>query len=85
MPTFPKSTLFATATFAAILLVIHLLLPAKGLDPHTLRPAATFSHDRASILPVIPLPLPGIPENLAIPNRHSHFTYPYFFLNFSHQ
>ena len=68
MSSFPKSTLFATATFAAILLVVHVLLPAKGLDPRTLRPATTFSHDRASILPVLPLPLPGIPENLAIPN-----------------
>ena len=68
MPTFPKSTLFATATFAAILLVVHALAPTKGLDPKSLRPATTFRHDRASLIPVIPLPIPGVPENLAVPN-----------------
>ncbi len=68
MPTFPKSTLFATATFAGILLVIHAIVPAKGLNPKSLRPATTFRHDRASLIPVIPLPLPGVPENLTVPN-----------------
>ena len=68
MPTFPKSTLLATVTFAAILLVVHAIAPARGLNPATLRPAATFHTDRASIFPVVPLPLPGVPENLAVPN-----------------
>ena len=68
MPTFPKSTLFAIATFAAILLVVHFIAPTRGLNPATLRPAATFRTDRASIFPVVPIPLPGVPENLAVPN-----------------
>jgi lysophospholipase L1-like esterase len=71
MPTFPKSTLLAAATFAAILLAVHLAAPAKGLDPHSLRAATSFRSDRASFIPVVPLPLPGIPENLAVPNPNA--------------
>ena len=68
MPTFPKSTLLATATFAAILLAVHFAAPAKGLDPHSLRGATAFRSDRAAFIPVVPLAPPGVPENLAVPN-----------------
>jgi len=68
MPTFPKSTLLAAATFAAILLAVHATAPAKGLDAASLRPAVAFRSDRAAFIPVIPLPPPGVPENLAVPN-----------------
>ena len=68
MPTFPKSTLLATATFAAILLAVRAVTPARGLDPHSLRSAVAFRSDRAAFFPVVPLPLPGIPDNLALPN-----------------
>ena len=68
MPTFPKSTLLAAATFAAILLAIHAARPAKGLDLRRLRGATTFRSDRVSFIPVVQLPLPEVPDNLAVPN-----------------
>lgn len=68
MPTFPKSTLYAAATFAATLLVVHAIIPAKGLNLKSLRPATTFRSDRAAFLPVIGLAAPAVPANLAIPN-----------------
>jgi hypothetical protein len=68
MPTFPKSTLLAAATFAAILLVVHAVAPARGLSLGTLRSAVAFRSDRAAFIPVVGLALPGIPDNLAVPN-----------------
>jgi lysophospholipase L1-like esterase len=66
MPIFPKSTLLAAATFAAILLAIHAVVPARGLDPASLRPAVAFRSDRAAFVPVVELHPPSVAPMLAI-------------------
>jgi lysophospholipase L1-like esterase len=68
MPTFPKQTLLALATFAAILLAVHYGVSAtKGLDPSTLRPITDFPSGEASLIPIIKLPPPPVPAIFAIP------------------
>jgi lysophospholipase L1-like esterase len=69
MPTFPVQTALAASTFAVILLGVHYGLdPRRGLDPATLRPVADFRFDRASFVPILPVPLPPVPEVFAIPS-----------------
>ncbi len=54
MPTFPKQTLLAIATFAAILLAVHYgISNAKGMGLSTLRPITDFPSGRASLFPII--------------------------------
>ncbi len=67
MPKFPTQTMLATATFAAILLVVHYVGANTGLDPATLSPIADFPSGRASIIPVVKLPPPPVPPVLAVP------------------
>jgi lysophospholipase L1-like esterase len=68
MPKFPTQTMLATATFAAILLVVHYAVSAtKGLDPATLRPITDFPSGRASILPIVKIPPPPVSATLAVP------------------
>jgi lysophospholipase L1-like esterase len=68
MPTFPKQTLLAIATFAAILLAVHYGLSAtKGLNPTTLRPITDFPTTRASLIPIVKLPPPPVPAVFAVP------------------
>ena len=73
MPTFPKQTLLAIATFTAILLTVHYgVSSAKGLDPATLRPITDFPSDRAAFFPIVKAPLPALPASLAIPDPLAH-------------
>ena len=52
MPTFPKQTLLAIATFVAILLAVHYgISRTKGLDLATLRPITSFPAGRAFHIP----------------------------------
>ena len=52
MPTFPKQTLLAIATFAAILLVVHYgISSTKGLNPAALRPITKFPSGPAAFFP----------------------------------
>ena len=68
MPTFPKQTLLAIATFAAILLAVHYGVSAtKGLDPSTLHPITDFPSGDASLIPIVKLPPPPVPAIFAIP------------------
>ena len=73
MPTFPKQTLLAVATFTAILLAVHYgVSSTKGLDPSTLRPITGFPSGQASIIPIVKVPLPPTPAALAIPDPMAH-------------
>jgi len=66
---FPISTLLAAATFAGILLEVHYAVrPDKGFDPASVRSVTAFRTDRASLIPVVELPGPQLPETLAVPN-----------------
>src|SRR5271163_1730426 len=68
MPKFPTQTMLATATFAAILLVVHYAVSAtKGLDPSTLRPITDFPSGQASLVPIVKVPPPPVPAILAVP------------------
>jgi lysophospholipase L1-like esterase len=66
MSTFPKQTLLAIATFAAILLAVHRVNATKGLDPSALRPIADFPSGRASFTPLVKVPPPPIPAIFAV-------------------
>jgi lysophospholipase L1-like esterase len=73
MPKFPRQTLLAVATFAAILLGIHYGLGhARGLDPASLRPVLDFPRGRSSFIPVVPVAPPALPSALAVPNPAAH-------------
>jgi lysophospholipase L1-like esterase len=73
MPNFPKQTMLATATFVAILLVIHYSVgSAKGLDPSALRPITDFPSGRASLIPIVKLPPPPVSPVFAIPDPLAH-------------
>src|SRR4051812_41615373 len=53
MPTFPKQTFLAVATFAAIMLVVHYgVSRTKGLDPAALRPIASFPKGHTAFVPI---------------------------------
>jgi lysophospholipase L1-like esterase len=68
MPTFPRQTLLAVATFAAILLAVHYgISAAKGLSPSALRPIADFPSGRASLIPIVKVPPPPVPAIQAVP------------------
>jgi lysophospholipase L1-like esterase len=68
MPTFPKQTALAIATFVAVLLTVHYRVSAaKGFDPSTLRSIADFPTGRASLLPIIKVPPPPVSAVLAVP------------------
>lgn len=68
MPTFPKQTFLAIATFAAILLAVHYgINVTKGLDLSTLRPITDFPSGRASLVPIVKVPPPPIPAVFAVP------------------
>src|SRR4051794_32652682 len=73
MPTFPKQTFLALATFAAILLAVHYgISRAKGLDPAALRPIVSFPKGRAAFVPIVRVPFPSTPAALAIPDPLAH-------------
>jgi lysophospholipase L1-like esterase len=73
MPTFPKQTFLAIATFAAILLAVHYgISRTKGFDLATLRPIATFPKDPTAFFPIVKVPLPPTPAALAIPDPLAH-------------
>ena len=73
MPTFPKQTLLAIATFAAILLTVHYgISSTKGLNLATLRPIVDLPSGEASVFPIVKLPFPPTPPALAIPDPLSH-------------
>jgi lysophospholipase L1-like esterase len=73
MPTFPKQTLLAIATFAAILLAVHYgISSTKGLNPATLRPITKFPSGHAAFFPIVKAPLPPTPAALAIPDPLAH-------------
>jgi lysophospholipase L1-like esterase len=73
MSTFPKKTLFAIATFVAILLAVHYgASSARGLNPSTLRPITDFPSGQASIFPIVKAPFPPPPAALAIPDPLAH-------------
>jgi lysophospholipase L1-like esterase len=68
MPTFPKQTMLAIATFAAILLAVHYGIRAtKGLNLAALRPIIKFPSGRASLIPIVKVPSPPVPAILAVP------------------
>ncbi len=68
MPTFPRQTMLATATFAAILLAVHYGVSAtKGFDPSALRSIADFPSGKASLIPLVKVPPPPIPAVFAVP------------------
>jgi lysophospholipase L1-like esterase len=71
MTKFPTQTMLATATFAAIVLGVHLVDPARGLELASLRPMMEFRTDRASFVPVIPIPVPTEIPALAVPDPES--------------
>src|SRR5882672_3120396 len=73
MPTFPKQTFLALATFAAILLAVHYgISRTKGLDPAALRPIDKFPSGPTAFFPVVKTPLPPTPAALAIPDPLAH-------------
>ena len=73
MPTFPRQTLLALATFAAILLAVHYgSRGTKGLDPGALRPIASFPKGTTAFFPIAKVPLPPTPATLAIPDPLAH-------------
>jgi lysophospholipase L1-like esterase len=73
MPTFPKQTLLAIATFATILLAVHYGVSAtKGLNPSALRPITNFPSSQASVFPIVKLPPPPVAAALAIPHPMAH-------------
>jgi lysophospholipase L1-like esterase len=68
MPKFPLHTMLAGAVFAATLLGIHYADPQRGLQWSSLGPVSEFRFDRASFVPMIRLPEPGVPIQLAVPD-----------------
>jgi lysophospholipase L1-like esterase len=73
MPTFPRQTLLAIATFTAILLTVHYgISSTKGLAPSTLRPIASFPSGHAAFFPIVKVPFPPPPATLAIPDPFAH-------------
>jgi lysophospholipase L1-like esterase len=73
MPTFPKQTLLAIATFAAILLGVHYgTSSTRGLNPANLRPIAAFPTGPTAFFPIVKVPLPPTPAALAIPDPLAH-------------
>ncbi len=73
MPTFPKQTLLAIATFAAILLAVHYgISRSKGLNPATLRPITSFPSGPTAYFPIVKVPLPPTPAAFAIPDPLAH-------------
>jgi lysophospholipase L1-like esterase len=65
---FPLQTMLGGTVFAAILLGVHYANPQRGLDLSSLRPVTEFHFDRASFVPAIRLPDPGVPSALAVPD-----------------
>jgi lysophospholipase L1-like esterase len=73
MPTFPKQTLLAIATFATILLALHYgISSTKGLNPSALRPITNFPSGEASVFPIVKVPPPPVAAALAIPHPMAH-------------
>jgi lysophospholipase L1-like esterase len=73
MPTFPKQTLLAIATFVAILLTAHYAVSkTTGLDLASLRPIVAFPSGESSLLPVATVPPPPIPTVFAVPDPLAH-------------
>jgi lysophospholipase L1-like esterase len=73
MTQFPLKTMLAVATFVAILLGMRYGVDrTKGFDVASVRPIGEFRFDRASVTPVVAVPLPGVPPQLAIPDPMGH-------------
>jgi lysophospholipase L1-like esterase len=68
MSTFPKQTLLAIATCAAILFAAHYgVNKTAGFDLATLRPIVQFPTNQASFIPIVKIPPPPVPAIFAIP------------------
>jgi len=73
MPTFPKQTLLAIATFVAILLTAHYAVSkTTGLDLASLRPIVAFPSGESSLIPVAKIPPPPVPAIFAVPDPLAH-------------
>jgi len=65
--------MLAVATFVAILLAVHYGVSAtKGFAPSTLCSITDFPSGRASLIPILKVPLPPTPAALAIPDPLAH-------------
>jgi len=72
-PEFPLKTMLAAAAFAAILLGVHYgVNRGKGFDPASVKPVVAFRFDRASLVPVVAVPLPPVPPEQAVPDPMAH-------------
>jgi lysophospholipase L1-like esterase len=72
-PEFPRKTMLAAAAFVAILLGVHYgVNRSKGFDLAASRPITEFRFDRASVLPVVKMPVPPVPPEQAIPDPMAH-------------
>ncbi len=69
MPTFPRQTLLAIATFVAILFAVHYgFSSTRGINLSTLRPITEFPTSEASLFPIIKVSPPPPPAIFAIPD-----------------
>jgi len=71
MNKFPLNPMLATATFAVILLAVHLADPHRGFALASLRPVVQFRTGRPAWTPVVPAPVPSEVPNLAVPSPNS--------------
>jgi lysophospholipase L1-like esterase len=71
MTKFPLNTMLAAATFAAILLAVHQGDANRGFSVRSLRPIIEFRTDRASLIPIVPVPVPSEIPALAVPSPNS--------------
>jgi lysophospholipase L1-like esterase len=71
MTKFPLNTMLAAATFAAILLTVHQVDANRGFAVGSLRPVVEFRTDRASLIPIVPVPVPSEIPALAVPSPNS--------------
>jgi hypothetical protein len=63
MTEFPLKTMLAAAAFVAILLGVHYgVNRSKGFDLAAARPITQFRFDRASVVPVVKMPVPPVPR-----------------------
>jgi lysophospholipase L1-like esterase len=77
MAQFPLKTMLAAITCAAILLGVRYgvgygVNGGKGFDLASAKPIGAFRFDRASLIPVVPVPLPPVPPEQAIPDPLAH-------------
>ncbi len=69
--TFPLNTMLAAVIFALIVLAVHRVDPKRGFALASLRSIAEFHTDRASLIPIVPVPVPSEIPALAVPSPNS--------------